>query len=484
MRMAELSRLSGVSRETIHYYLREGLLPAAEKSGKTVSYYDDSHLERLRLIRHLRDEKYLPVAVIRSILRAGLEASLGPDLDTLAAVLSLEPTLREPAGGVLDDEEARRVATELGLCEPADRSDDPTVARVQSAVGEALGLEGSARELTLEDMRASAPVVRRLVDAEASVFFDLVLSGGDMANAVSALRLGRGPVARFLTAYRDLMLRRIIDDLLSAIRDAPLLVLSARALALSDKALARYDATTHREALLGRSRKGDAAAANDWVWHVFAIGRTRDLLSLPPGVGDELRPRGSLIVGHARAERGLESASGLAAILAKTGGFPLGEILLAEIELVGLVEQSKTEGRGPLETAVPALHRLFSARPERDADPLASALGLLRRGLIATQLPRALGKRESGLRDLDHALEVVIGAPGRIHPALRARIEGNARLSRGRALFEEGRSSDARLELQRAAEADPDGPIGEAAESLAAQGEGSVADLADRVSPD
>lgn len=476
MRMAELARLSEVSRETIHYYLREGLLAPGEKSGRTVSYYDDSHLERLRLIRQLREEKYLPVAVIRSILRAGLEGSLGSDLDTLADVLMLDPTLSESIGTPPDDEESKRIALELGLVDLGDRPDDPTVSRVLAAVAEALGLEGSARELTLEDMRASAPLVRRLVDAEAGVFFDSVVARGDMLEAVRALRSGRGPVARFLTAYRDLMLRRIIDELLRAIGDAPALVASARALGLGARALERHDAGGHLDSLVRRSRSGDAAAANDLIWHLFAVGPSRDLSSLPPQIVAELRPRAELVVAHACLDQGLETTSSIAAILLKTGGFPLGEVMLAETELYSVVKGAAEVTRGPLERAVPALHRLFAARPELDADPLASALAFLRRGLIAMALPAALGKAESGLGDLEHALEVVIAAPGRVHPAARARIEGNARLGLGRALFARGRGTEARAELQRASEIDPDGPIGHAAVA--------DVDLADRVTSD
>lgn len=475
MRMAELARLSGVSRETIHYYLREGLLAPGEKSGRTISYYDESHLERLRLIRQLREEKYLPVAVIRSILHAGLESALGADIDTLADVLKLDPTLSEPSRTPIDDEEAKRVADELGLIDPGDKTEDPTVARVLSAVAEALGLEGSARELTLEDMRASAPLVRRLVDAEAGVFFDRVVENGDMPDAVRALRSGRGPVARFLTAYRDLMLRRIIDELLRAISEAPALVASARALPLGSKALERHDARGHLESLTKRSRAGDAAAANDLVWHLFALSPSEDLIALPERLASELRPRAQLLVAHARVENDLETTSELTSILAKTGGFPLGEILVAETELISVMQRSTSE-QGPLEGAVPALHRMFAASPERDADPLASGFAFLRRGLIAMVLPSALGKRERGLDDLEHALEVVIGAPGRVHPAARARIEGNARVALGRALLGRGRHHEARAELRRAHEIDPTGPIGHAAEL--------AADLADRAASD
>src|SRR5882757_9868121 len=79
MRMAELARRSGVSRETIHFYLREGLLPRPRKGGKTVAFYDEGHLQRLRLIRRLREEKYLPLVVIRRLLTAGASAAKDQD---------------------------------------------------------------------------------------------------------------------------------------------------------------------------------------------------------------------------------------------------------------------------------------------------------------------------------------------------------------------------------------------------------------------
>src|SRR5262249_21088316 len=90
MRMAELAQRSGVARETIHFYLREGLLPRPQKGGRTVGYYGEEHLSRLLLIRRLREEKYLPIAVIRRILEAPF-ASGERDLDTLADVLHILP---------------------------------------------------------------------------------------------------------------------------------------------------------------------------------------------------------------------------------------------------------------------------------------------------------------------------------------------------------------------------------------------------------
>jgi len=65
MRIGELAEKAGVSRYTIHYYYREGLLPPHLKTGRTMALYTDAHLECLSFIRKLRAERGMPVAAIR-----------------------------------------------------------------------------------------------------------------------------------------------------------------------------------------------------------------------------------------------------------------------------------------------------------------------------------------------------------------------------------------------------------------------------------
>jgi DNA-binding transcriptional MerR regulator len=67
LRIAELAREAGVTRETIHFYLRERLLPQAQKVNARVSYFDDSHLSRLRLIKAFQ-QAHIPLAKIREQL--------------------------------------------------------------------------------------------------------------------------------------------------------------------------------------------------------------------------------------------------------------------------------------------------------------------------------------------------------------------------------------------------------------------------------
>ena len=70
MRVAELSRRSGVAVPTIKYYLREGLLPPGELTSPNQASYDEHHLNRLRLIRAMIDLAQVPVARVRAVLEA------------------------------------------------------------------------------------------------------------------------------------------------------------------------------------------------------------------------------------------------------------------------------------------------------------------------------------------------------------------------------------------------------------------------------
>jgi DNA-binding transcriptional MerR regulator len=53
-----------VARSTIKFYLREGLLPAGSPQGRNQALYGERHLERLRLIRALREVAGLSLDVV------------------------------------------------------------------------------------------------------------------------------------------------------------------------------------------------------------------------------------------------------------------------------------------------------------------------------------------------------------------------------------------------------------------------------------
>lgn len=88
-RMRDLERLTGVGRETIRYYIREGLLPEPERPRRNTAWYDGAFVERLRLIRELQQKRFLPLHVIKAIVAGDAP----PPRDEVRTLLELDGKL-------------------------------------------------------------------------------------------------------------------------------------------------------------------------------------------------------------------------------------------------------------------------------------------------------------------------------------------------------------------------------------------------------
>ncbi len=69
MKISDLVKRTQVSKETIHYYVREGLIPRPRKFAKNLASYNESYVERIRLIKELQDHHFLPLSLIKKILK-------------------------------------------------------------------------------------------------------------------------------------------------------------------------------------------------------------------------------------------------------------------------------------------------------------------------------------------------------------------------------------------------------------------------------
>ena len=83
MRISDLSRESGVPIPTIKFYLREGLLPAGDRTARNQAAYRTAHVRRLHLIRVLVDVGGLSLQAVRRVLSA-LERDGAPLHEVLA----------------------------------------------------------------------------------------------------------------------------------------------------------------------------------------------------------------------------------------------------------------------------------------------------------------------------------------------------------------------------------------------------------------
>jgi DNA-binding transcriptional MerR regulator len=102
LKMRELAEASGVSAGTIKHYLREGLLPEPVRTSRNMAYYPPEFVERIRLIKQLQEERFMPLKLIKSVLEE--------DPDRARALVELEDRVLERA---LQGEQKRVSAAEL-----------------------------------------------------------------------------------------------------------------------------------------------------------------------------------------------------------------------------------------------------------------------------------------------------------------------------------------------------------------------------------
>ena len=89
LRMGELAEASGVPAPTIKHYLREGLLPEPVKTSRNMAYYPPEFVDRIRLIKRLQEERFMPLKAIRAVLDEGP--------DRAEAMLELEDQILDRA---------------------------------------------------------------------------------------------------------------------------------------------------------------------------------------------------------------------------------------------------------------------------------------------------------------------------------------------------------------------------------------------------
>jgi DNA-binding transcriptional MerR regulator len=102
LRISELADAAGVSAGTIKHYLREGLLPEPVKTSRNMAYYPPEFVERIKLIKQLQEERFMPLKLIKSVLEE--------DPDRARALVELEDRVLERA---LQREQSRVSAAEL-----------------------------------------------------------------------------------------------------------------------------------------------------------------------------------------------------------------------------------------------------------------------------------------------------------------------------------------------------------------------------------
>lgn len=186
-RMRDLVEQTGLTRETIHYYLSEGLLPPAIKTGRNTALYTEQHLERLRKIQDLRDRHFLPLKAIRAVLEEGGDAShdfTAAQRELIHKVVESFRTnlLDHSTAGAAQSVQQGRISIEevrglerAGVISPRWNGGQPLLERDDAEILEAwtrMTEAGISRERGFEPAHASLylKAIKRMVRAEIELF--------------------------------------------------------------------------------------------------------------------------------------------------------------------------------------------------------------------------------------------------------------------------------------------------------------------------
>jgi DNA-binding transcriptional MerR regulator len=142
LKISELAERADVPVATVRHYLREGLLPEGVKTSRNMAYYPPEFVERIRLIKQLQEQRFMPLKVIRELLD-----SANGDLERLRAFAesgdqlldrALGPDERTPEEEILNrfeiPERALRRLTEVAVLSPNQDGYSQTDVRIIEAV--------------------------------------------------------------------------------------------------------------------------------------------------------------------------------------------------------------------------------------------------------------------------------------------------------------------------------------------------------------
>lgn len=181
IRISELARRADVPHATVQHYVREGLLRAPAKTGRTMAYYDADSVERIVLIKELQ-RRHLPLGVIRRLLEergtsrendATVMAEIGRAVqDALApeeralTIAEVSEQLALPRDVLAELEEEGVVSSATGAFSPH----DVAILRALSRLARA-GLNRAAG-FRAKDIAIYEDAMRNLVAAEVGKFLE------------------------------------------------------------------------------------------------------------------------------------------------------------------------------------------------------------------------------------------------------------------------------------------------------------------------
>ncbi len=218
LKMAELAEASGVSAGTIKHYLREGLLgdqTDVVRTSRNMAWYPPAFVERIRLIKRLQEDRFLPLARIREVIE--------DDPDRARALVELEDRILERA--VAQREGAARVSraevrrrydlpqevldrlAEIGVLTPTTRGyDADDVAIIDALARFRAGGYDERLGFTIFETLRYKEALEPLVQQEVRALLDRLAGEVDAERAAEIIEAGAAPLRELIGAMHSKLL--------------------------------------------------------------------------------------------------------------------------------------------------------------------------------------------------------------------------------------------------------------------------------------
>jgi DNA-binding transcriptional MerR regulator len=222
LKMSELAERSGVSAGTIKHYLREGLLGQGAdivRTSRNMAYYPPEYVDRLRLIKRLQEDRFMPLRVIRQMMET--------DPARAAALVELEDRILDRAleAGAAERVPATEVArrydvpgnvldrlVELGVLSPDERGYDPDDLRIVAAISRfRAGGFDEALGFTVFDTLRYREALEPLVREEVRTLLDRLAGEVPVERAAEIIGAGSEPLRELVGAVHSKLLRAELE---------------------------------------------------------------------------------------------------------------------------------------------------------------------------------------------------------------------------------------------------------------------------------
>jgi DNA-binding transcriptional MerR regulator len=218
LKMSELIEQSGVSPGTIKHYLREGLLGGEGeivRTARNMAWYPPALVERVKLIKRLQEERFMPLKLIRGVIEA--------DPERMRALIEFEDRILEQAAAAQESErvsaaEARRRfgvprnvldrLAELDVLSPTSRGYDADDVAIIKAISRfrASGYD-EALGFTVYDTLRYRDALAPLVEEEVRMLLDRLAGEVEPERAAEIIATGAAPLRELIGAMHSKALR-------------------------------------------------------------------------------------------------------------------------------------------------------------------------------------------------------------------------------------------------------------------------------------